>query len=69
MLLRPGEAGLPHDVAPADDLGFDEALERVSRLLRQVTMRELSETYGLSLLQVQALASLWRSGPERWAAR
>lgn len=43
---------------------FDEALERVSRLLRQITTRELSETCGLSLLQVQALATLWRSGPE-----
>ena len=43
---------------------FDEVLERVFRMLRQVTTRELSETCGLSLLQVQALASLLRSGPE-----
>lgn len=43
---------------------FDEVMGRVSRLLRQITSRELSENYGLSLLQLQALASLWRSGPE-----
>lgn len=43
---------------------FDEVLERVSRMLRQVTTREVSETYGLSLLQMQALSALRRSGPE-----
>lgn len=43
---------------------FDGALERVSRLLRQITARELSESYGLSVLQVQALVTLWRSGSE-----
>lgn len=53
---EPARAGIVYE--------FDEVLERVSRMLRQVTTRELSETYGLSLLQVQALSSLQRSGPE-----
>lgn len=43
---------------------FDGALERVSRLLRQITARELSESCGLSVLQVQALVALWRSESE-----
>jgi DNA-binding MarR family transcriptional regulator len=43
---------------------FDEVLDRVSRLLRQIAARELSETCGLSLLQVQALHSLRQSGSE-----
>lgn len=43
---------------------FDTVLDRVSRMMRQMTTRELSETYGLSLLQLQVLAALWLSGPE-----
>ncbi len=43
---------------------FDTVLDRVSRMMRQITTRELSETYGLSLLQLQVLAALWLSGPE-----
>lgn len=43
---------------------FDAVLDRVSRMMRQITARELSETYGLSLLQMQVLASLWLGGPE-----
>lgn len=43
---------------------FDDALDRVSRLLKQIVARELAETCGLSLLQVQALDALRRSGPE-----
>lgn len=54
--VESARAGIIHE--------FDEVLERVFRLLRQVTARELSETCGLSLLQVQALATLHRSGPE-----
>ena len=30
-LLRPRQAGLPHDCAPARDLGFHETLELVRR--------------------------------------
>lgn len=43
---------------------FDEVLDRVSRMMRQMTTRELSETYGLSILQLSVLASLWQTGPE-----
>lgn len=43
---------------------FSEVLDRNSRLLIQVTTRELAETYGLSLLQAHALETLWRGEPE-----
>lgn len=43
---------------------FDEVLDRVIRLLRQISTRELGETYGLSRLQMHALATLGRTGQE-----
>lgn len=43
---------------------FSEVLDRISRLLIQVTTRELTETYGLSLLQTHALETLWRGKSE-----
>jgi len=43
---------------------FSEVLDRNSRLLIQVTTRELAERYGLSLLQAHALETLWRGEPE-----
>lgn len=43
---------------------FSEVLDRISRLLIQVTTRELTETYGLSLLQTHALETLWRGKAE-----
>jgi len=43
---------------------FSEVLDRISRLLIQITTRELAETYGLSLLQTHALETLWRGGSE-----
>jgi DNA-binding MarR family transcriptional regulator len=43
---------------------FSEVLDRNSRLLIQVSTRELAERYGLSLLQAHALETLWRGEPE-----
>ena len=43
---------------------FSEVLDRNSRLLIQVTTRELADTYGLSLLQAHALETLWRGKAE-----